>query len=337
MNGRLKTVISLLVLLTLLLASCTIPETGGEGQGAGSTTAAPTTGAGEGAAAPTTAAGGETTANNNANTTIRVASKDFTEQFILGEMYAMVLENAGFTVERKLNLGGTPVAQAALLSKEIDIYPEYTGTGLLTVLKQPASSDRQQVFETVNTMYQEQFQLTWLEPSPMNNTQALAMTREGAEKFGIKTISDMAAKAGELTMAGPPEFQEREDGLPGIQVAYGNFQLKEYKSVDPGLRYQALTEGQADVVVAFGTDGEIAANDLVLLEDDKNLFPPYQVAPVVRSEVLEANPGIAEALNALSPLLTDEVMQRLNYEVSGNQREPADVAREFLQQSGLIK
>ena len=344
MNGRLKTVISLLVLLTLLLASCTIPETGGEGQGtggtnaAGGTPAAPTTGAGagEGAAAPTTAAGGETTTNNNANTTIRVASKDFTEQFILGEMYAMVLENAGFQVERKLNLGGTPVAQAALLSKEIDIYSEYTGIGLLTVLKQPASSDRQQVFDTVKNMYQEQFQLTWLEPSPMNNTQALAMTREGAEKFGIKTISDMAAKAGELTMAGPPEFQEREDGLPGIQGAYGNFQLKEYKSVDPGLRYQALTSGQADVVVAFGTDGEIAANDLVLLEDDKGLFPPYQVAPVVRKEVADANPGVAEALNKLSPLLTDEVMQQLNYEVSGNKREPADVAREFLQEKGLI-
>lgn len=311
MNQKLKLIVSLLVLLSIVLAGCnSIPGTGGN-QGAGG--------------------------QQGSGATIRVASKDFTEQFILGEMYALMLENAGFKVERKLNLGGTPVAQQALINKEIDLYPEYTGTGLLTVLKQPVSSDRQQVFDTVKRMYEEQFQLTWLEPAPMNNTQALAMTREGAEKHGIKTISDMAAKASELVMAGPPEFQEREDGLPGIQGAYGNFQLKEYKSVDPGLRYQALTSGQADVVVAFGTDGEIAANDLVLLEDDKGLFPPYQVAPVVRQEVLTANPAIAEALNALSPLLTDEVMQELNYEVSGNQREPADVAKEFLTEKGLLK
>ena len=268
--------------------------------------------------------------------TIRVASKDFTEQFILGEMYAQVLENAGFNIERRLNLGGTPVAQQALLNAEIDLYPEYTGTGLLTVLKLPVNSDPQQVFETVQREYAAQFNLAWLEPAPMNNTQALAMTREGSQNFGVTTISEMAARAGELVMVGPPEFQEREDGLPGLQAAYGNFTLKEYRAVDPGLRYQALTSGQADVAVTFGTDGEIAAFDLVLLEDDKNLFPPYQVAPVVRQEVLDANPSVAEALNRLAPLLTNEVMQRLNYEVSGNKREPADVAREFLQAEGLI-
>jgi osmoprotectant transport system substrate-binding protein len=273
----------------------------------------------------------------NKQVTVRVGSKDFTEEFILGEMYALMIENAGFKVERKLNLGGTPVAQQALLNKEIDIYPEYTGTGLLTVLKQPSNSDPKMVFKTVHDQYEQQFGLTWLEPAPMNNTQALAMTSAGAAKFGIKTISDMAAKAGELVMAGPPEFQEREDGLPGIQKAYGNFQLKEYRSVDPGLRYQALNEGQADVVVAFGTDGEIAAYNLVVLEDDKQLFPPYQVAPVVRKELVDANPTIADALNKLSPLLTNAVMQTLNFEVSGKKREPADVAKEFLQQQGLIK
>ena len=271
------------------------------------------------------------------NTTIRVASKDFTEQFILGEMYAILLENAGFKVERKMNLGGTPVAQQALLNKEIDLYPEYTGTGLLTVLKLPVNSDPQQVFSTVKREYEQQFQLTWLDPAPMNNTQALAMTREGSQRLAIATLSEMAAKADQLIMVGPPEFQEREDGLPGIKQAYGDFNLKEYKAVDPGLRYQALTSGQADVAVAFGTDGEIAAFDLVVLEDDKQLFPPYQVAPVVRKEILDANPTIAEVLNGLSPRLTNEVMQALNYEVSGQQREPADVARAFLQREGLIQ
>ncbi|MCF2970876.1 quaternary ammonium transporter [Synechococcus sp. Nb3U1] len=268
--------------------------------------------------------------------TIAVGSKDFTEQFILGEMYALALEAAGFTVERKLNLGGTPVAQAGLLSGEIDLYPEYTGTGLLTVLKLPTSGDPAEVYETVAREYGAQFQLIWLDPAPMNNTQALAMTRARAEELGITTLSDMAAKAGELVMIGPPEFQAREDGLPGIQAAYGNFRLKEYKAVDPGLRYRGLVDGEADVAVAFGTDGEIAAFDLVLLEDDKQLFPPYQVAPVVRQDTLQANPGIAEALNALSLLLTDAVMQELNYEVSGNQKEPADVARAFLVEAGIL-
>ena len=270
------------------------------------------------------------------STTIRVGSKDFTEQFIIGEMYALALENAGFSVERKLNLGGTPVAQAGLLSGEIDLYPEYTGTGLLTVLKLPASSDQQAVFDTVASAYQEQFNLVWLDPAPMNNTQALAMTQEGAATHGIRTISDMAAKASELRMIGPPEFEVREDGLPGIKAAYGDFTLQQYIAVDPGLRYKGLVDGEADVSVAFGTDGEISAFDLVLLEDDRQLFPPYQIAPVVRQEALDANPGMADALNALAPLLTDETMQQLNYEVSGNQREPADVAREFLTQAGLL-
>ncbi len=275
-------------------------------------------------------------ANSRADT-ITVGSKDFTEQFILGEMYALALEAAGFTVERKLNLGGTPVAQAGLLSGEIDLYPEYTGTGLLTVLKLPTSGDPAEVFETVAREYESQFQLIWLDPAPMNNTQALAMTQARAAELGIATISDMAAKASELVMIGPPEFQAREDGLPGIQAAYGNFRLKEYKAVDPGLRYRGLVDGEADVAVAFGTDGEIAAFDLVLLEDDKKLFPPYQVAPVVRADTLQANPGIAEALNALSPLLTDAVMQELNFQVSGNQKEPADVAKAFLLEAGILK
>lgn len=267
---------------------------------------------------------------------VRVGSKDFTEQFILGEMYALMLEKAGVNVERKLNLGGTPVAQTALENGDIDLYPEYTGTGLLTVLKLPAISDPEEVYSKVSTAYKDQFNLVWLEPAPMNNTQALAMTQEGAQRFGIQTISDMAAAADQLVMIGPPEFEEREDGLPGIQAAYGNFELKEYKAVDPGLRYKGLVDGEADVAVAFGTDGEISAFDLVLLDDDKKLFPPYQVAPVVRQEALDANPAIAEALNALAPLLTTETMQRLNYEVSGNQREPSEVAKEFLTQAGVL-
>jgi osmoprotectant transport system substrate-binding protein len=268
---------------------------------------------------------------------IKVGSKDFTEQFIIGEMYALTLEQAGFTVDRKLNLGGTPVAQAALESDEIDLYPEYTGTGLLTVLKLPAVSDPQVVLQKVSEGYKQKYNLIWLDPAPMNNTQAIAMTEAGSKKFAITTISEMAAKASQLTMIGPPEFEVREDGLPGIKLKYGGFDLKEYKAVDAGLRYKGLVDGEADVAVAFGTDGEIGAFKLVILEDDRQLFPPYQVAPVVRQETLEANPKLAEALNALAPKLTNAVMQQLNYEVSGKQREPVEVAREFLTQVGIIK
>ncbi|MFE4107208.1 glycine betaine ABC transporter substrate-binding protein [Almyronema epifaneia] len=267
---------------------------------------------------------------------VRVGSKDFTEQLILGEMYAIALEEAGFSVERNLNLGGTPVAQAALENAEIDLYPEYTGTGLLTVLKQPVSSDQQAVYDTVSQQYQQKFNLVWLEPAPMNNTQALAMTRPASQQLGITTISEMAAQASDLIMIGPPEFEVREDGLPGLKQAYGDFELEAYKAVDAGLRYQGLVDGEADVAVAFATDGEISAFDLVLLEDDQNLFPPYQVAPVVRQEALEANPEIADVLNRLAPLLTDETMQQLNYQVSGEGQEPAEVARQFLAQAGVL-
>ena len=315
----------LLVLIVPILAAC-----GGE-----TATSVPATSGSGGATTAATAVLGGATAPNGA--VIKVGSKDFTEQFIIGEMYALILENAGYKVERKSNLGGTPIAQAALESGDIDLYPEYTGTGLLTVLKLPTQTDQKAVFDAVKNGYKEKFNLTWLDPAPMNNTQALAMTKEGSAKFGVTTISEMAAKASELKIIGPAEFQEREDGLPGLQKAYGDFQIKEYVAVDAGLKYKGLVEGQADVSVAFGTDGEIANYGLVVLKDDKGLFPPYQIAPVVRQQTLDANADVAQLLNALAPKLTDATMQRLNFEVSGNKREFADVAKEFLKAEGLIK
>ncbi|MGK7911060.1 MAG: glycine betaine ABC transporter substrate-binding protein [Synechococcus sp.] len=267
---------------------------------------------------------------------IRVGSKDFTEQFIIGEMYALVLEENGFEVERKLNLGGTPVAHAGLQNDEIDLYPEYTGTALLTVLELPSSSEREAVFSTVSEEYLSQFDLVWLDPAPMNNTQALAVTQEVAKQYELETISDMAAIANQLVMVGPPEFELREDGLPGLQAAYGDFELESYKGVDPGLRYISLSNGEADIAVAFGTDGEISAFNLVVLEDDRNLFPPYQVAPVVRQEIVDNYPELVDALNELAPLLTDRTMRTLNSDVSGKELEPEVVARRFLMAEGLL-
>ncbi|HBY95582.1 MAG: hypothetical protein M5U01_42735 [Ardenticatenaceae bacterium] len=270
--------------------------------------------------------------------TIAIGSKNFTEEFILGEMYADLLEDAGFKVERKLNLGATPVAHEALLKGDIDLYPEYTSTALLTVLKDEPMSDRQAIFEKVKSEYEQRFKLTWLQPAPFNDTQALATTPKIADQFNLRTFSDLSQAAPNLVIGGPPEFFAREDGLPGLQKAYGGFQFKDQRQLDPGLRYQALLNGDIDVVVAFGTDGQLQGYDLVRLEDDKNFYPPYQAAPVVRQDTLSANPGIADALNKVEPLLTNEVMAELNWKVDGPAKmEPAEVARQFLVEKGLIR
>jgi len=270
--------------------------------------------------------------------TLKIGSKDFTEQFIVAEIYAQVLENAGFRVERKLNLGGTPIAQTAIVNGDIDLYPEYTSTGLLTVLKQDPIQDAMEIHQSVKSGYEEQFKLTWLQPSPFNDTQALAMTQAVSDEYGIKTYSDLAAKADQLILGGPAEFIEREDGIKGLQQAYGGFEFKEITQLGTGsLRYQALLDGQIDVVVAFGTDGAIQGNKLVLLEDDLTFYPIYNIAPVVRMDTLEKSPQITELLNAVAPLLTDQVMSDLNWQVDGpDKKEPAAVAKAFLQAQGLI-
>jgi osmoprotectant transport system substrate-binding protein len=286
---------------------------------------------------------------------VRIGSKDFTEQLILGEMYALLLENAGIPTELHLNLGGTQVAQEALVAGEIDLYPEYTGTGLTVVLGLPieatpvggmpdaaatpvadAASASQRVYDVVSEAYLEQFDLVWLDESAFNNTQALAVKRAFSEERGVTTISQLAEIAGELTIVAPSDFVERPDGLQGLQDFYG-MAFGDVLSVAPGIRYQALEEDQAQVVLAFGTDGQVAGFDLVLLEDDKGLWPPYHVAPVVRNDTLTANPGIADALNPLAPLLTDQVMSALNWQVDGPDKlEPAEVAEAFLTEQGLL-
>jgi osmoprotectant transport system substrate-binding protein len=310
----------------------------GVGCGGGSGTATPlastsTQGSTVGSATETPAGTAEATRPAG---TIIVGSKNFTEEFILAEMYALVLENAGFKVERKFDLGGTPVAQAAITSGQIDLYPEYTGTALLTVLKLPTEHNAEKVYQTVSKQYKQKFHLIWLDESPMNDSQALAMTQQASQKYGITDISQMATQASELVMIGPPEFESRQDGLPGLKRVYGDFTLKKYISVSPGLRYQGLLSGDADVVVAFTTDWQIAADNLVVLKDNKGLFPPYHIAPVVREDVLNANPDIATVLNDLAPKITTEVMQKLNGQVGEKQLSPADVAKEFLIQEGLI-
>jgi osmoprotectant transport system substrate-binding protein len=291
--------------------------------------------------------------------TVNVGSKDFTEQFILGAMYRLVLEDMGIPTEDRTNLGGTQIAQEALVSGEIHLYPEYTGTGLTEVLglsvedalgggematpdatiATPVSTDASQaVFDLVNSQYAEQFGLVWLERSPANNTQALAVTREFAEEQGITTISALAAVAGDFIISAPADFPEREDGLLGLQRVYGEgFGEIEVLPVAPGLKYQALLDGQAQVVLAFGTDGQIAGYDLVVLEDDLGLWPPYNVAPVVRQEVLDAYPDVAARFDEVTLSLTDEVLSELNWRVDGDDKEePTDVAASYLSDQGFV-
>ena len=283
--------------------------------------------------------------------TIVVGSKNFTEQLILGEMYAQRLAALGLSVSTSLNLGGTAVAHEALVAGELSLYPEYTGTGLTVILEIPIESLQatptadaspvagtidEQVYQIVSEGYKEQFDLVWLDETPFNNTQALAVKRAFAEERGISTISELAAIAGELTIVAPSDFVERPDGLQGLEDAYG-LAFGDVLSVEPGIRYQALQEDQAQVVLAFGTDGQVAGYDLVLLEDDLGLWPPYHVAPVVRQDVLDAFPELAPALNEIAPLLTDEVMAALNWRVDGDAREePAEVAQSFLEENGLL-
>ena len=206
------------------------------------------------------------------------------------------------------------------------------------MLKQDPLSDAQKVFNIVSTEYEKQFKLTWLDPAPMNDTQALATTKAIADQYGLKTLSDLAAKADQLTLVCLAEFEGREqDGLPALQKTYGGFKFKNVVVVDNALKYKTLLDGKADIAQAFSTDGAIGGNDLVVLQDDKNLFPVYQIAPVIRDDVLTANPDIKGVLNVLAPKLTNDAVAKINWEVDGKKREPKDVATEFLKNNGLLK
>jgi osmoprotectant transport system substrate-binding protein len=326
----------LAILLPLLFAACAAP-----GAPAAQAPAAEEATVESGSAATEEAA--QATGNNAAAPSgpIKIGSKDFTEAILVAELYAQVLERAGFTVERKFNLGATPIAQEAIVKGDIDLYPEYTSTGLQEVLKDTNRyADAAAILDAVRKGYEQQFQLTWLDASPFNNTNVFATTPAIAEQYGLKTISDLAAKAPDLRLGGPAEFPDRVD-TQGLDAAYGGFvpKFKEFKPLGTGaLRYDALQNGEVDVIVAFGTDGRIAGDKLVVLQDDKSFYPIYNIAPVVRMDTLTANPGIADALNAVAPLLTDQVMAGLNYQVDGpDKAEPGAVIKTFLEQNAPAK
>lgn len=274
--------------------------------------------------------------SGDSSKTITIGSKDFSENIVLAEMFSSLLEEGGYKVKKSLNLGGTQVVFAAMESGKVDLYPEYTGTGLTTQLAAEPLFDADEVYEAVKQGFADKWDIRWLEPYKINNTWCLAVTKEASAKYGIKSISDLAANNGKLDMALTQEFIAREDGLAGLSAKYGGLEFASTKAFAIGLGYQAIANGDADGGVCFRTDGQIANQDLVVLDDDKSYWPPYYVAPIVRGEVLDANPEIEELLAPLVGLLDEETMRDLNWKVDGDKQNPAKVAQEFLREQGLI-
>lgn len=266
---------------------------------------------------------------------VKIGSKNFTEQFVVAEIYAQAMEKAGVEVERRLNLGATLVAHTALTNGEIDLYPEYTGTALAAVVKGDLSGSADKIYGEVKGYYEKNLKLTLLEPTKINNGYAIITLPETAEKFKLKTLTDLGPVSKDLTFGAEAGFGERKDGLPGLKQVYG-IEFKEFKIFAKlGIRYSALTNKDLDVSYGFATDWQISENKLVVLADDKNLFPPYYLVPVVRQDTLAKNPKIAEVLNKISPLLNNENMRELNAKVDRDKEEPADVAEEFLKAQGI--
>ena len=263
---------------------------------------------------------------------IVVGSKNFTEQLVLGEILAQQIERRlGIPVERKLNLGGTLLAHEALVAGSIDLYPEYTGTALTAILKQPPSPDRAAVLAAVRAAYGRRWRLAWLAPLGFNDTFAMIVRGDAAHGARLRTLSDAAGNRAWRLGIGY-EFRARPDGLDGLLKTYGLRTAGEPVTMDLGLLYAALGSGKVDMIAANSTDGLISARDVAVLQDDKSYFPPYECAVVVREETLARFPALRQALEELSGKLTDEAMRKLNYAVDGEHRAASQVAGEFLRQ-----
>ncbi|WML40118.1 glycine betaine ABC transporter substrate-binding protein [Neobacillus sp. OS1-2] len=267
---------------------------------------------------------------------IVIGSKNFSESMILGNMLADLIENkTDLPVERKLNLGGSQVAFGALKNGDVDMYVEYTGTGLVNILNQPPESNPDKVYDYVQKEFKQKYGIELLKPLGFNNTYALAVRQDTAEEYRLNTISDLAKVSGNLIMGPTIEFPNREDGLIGLEKTY-NLAFKDVKAVDGGLRYTALKNHKSDVIDAFSTDGLLEEFQLKVLKDDQNFFPPYYAVPVIKEETLKEHPELKKAINSLAGKLSDDKMRQLNYKVDSLKESPAKVAKEFLEKEGLL-
>jgi osmoprotectant transport system substrate-binding protein len=270
--------------------------------------------------------------NFNSQKQIVLCSKDFSEQLILAEILANHIEaKTDIKVERKLNLGGN-LCHQSLVAGKVDLYVEYTGTAFANILKQKPISDPKKVYAYLQQEYPQQFQSEWIEPLGFNNTFAMIIRGNDAKKFNLQTLSQLGKISPKLRLGIGPEFKEREDGFPGLAKTYQLKFAEEPKEMLLGLLYQALKEKQVDVIAGNSTDGLIESLGLVVLKDDKQYFPPYQAATVVRSAILAKYPNLRQVLQELAGKISEEDMRKLNYQVDGKQQDAAQVAQEFLQQ-----
>jgi osmoprotectant transport system permease protein len=272
---------------------------------------------------------------NNQNTIV-IGSKNFNEQLILGNMLGTLIEdNTNYKVKEELNLGGTSVVFNALKAGDVDLYVEYTGTGLVDIMKGKANSDANQVYNTVQGYFNKEYGMEWLKPLGFNNTYVLAMKKDTASKYNIKSISDLAKVSNQLTLGSTMEFLNRSDGYLGLQKVYG-LNFKSTKGVDGGLRYTALASNETQVADAFSTDGILQKMNLKTLTDDKHFFPPYYAVPLVKESTLEKFPKLKPLIEKLQGKITDEDMRKMNLKVD-NGADPKVVGDAYLKSIKLIK
>lgn len=268
--------------------------------------------------------------------TIRIASKPFAENYLLAEMFAQTLEAAGFSVVRRPGLGSTEIIFTALVSGDIDLYPEYTGTGLLAILGEDPVPDPRGVFREVSRTFEERWGIHWLPPLGFQNTFAITVTRETADRFGLATLSELAQVAPRLTAGLSPDFLGRPDGLRGLQERYG-MAFGATRSLLQALKYQALGEGAVDVIDGYSTDGRLAGDGFVVLQDDRGFFPPYEAAPLVGPSMWAESPGAVQALTRLAGRLDVQAMRRWNHRVEVEGEAVADVAEDALGEVGILE
>ncbi|OVE68182.1 ABC transporter permease [Clostridium diolis] len=267
---------------------------------------------------------------------ITIGSKDFTEQEILGNILSELIERkTDISVNRKFALGGTQVIFSAMQNGDVDMSIDYTGTAYGDELKYKPISDVEEVYNTVKKDFKDKYNIEVLKQMGFNNTYTLAVTKETAKKYNLKTISDLSKVSSDITATTTLEFLNREDGLVGLAKKY-NLNFKNTVGIDGSPRYAALINKESDVIDAFSTDGLLKKYDLSVLKDDKNFFPPYYAVPVVRAETLKKYPEIQPLVEEVGDLLNNDVMSELNYEVDELKKDPKDVAVEFLQNNGLI-
>jgi len=292
------------------------------------------------AAATTEAAPGQIQENpENEKVHVTVGSKNFTEQKILGEIYAQALDAAGYEVDTELNLGDEKTALKALEDGQIDAYPEYTGTALLSFFNVPTDElegiDSEQAFDLVKTDFAKDG-IAALPPTPFTNSNEVAVSGETAQKLGLKSISDLEGQSQDLTLYGTPECRQRRDCLLGLQETYG-LKFKKFVPVDPALRHEVLEKGQADVSIVYTTDPQIKRNGEVLLSDDKHIFPPYNSTFLVKQSFLDqAGPDFQKTIELVNQGLTAPAIQELIARVDLDKQEPEDVAEQYLQESGYV-